>query len=130
MSTITKWHRLASNRTVSVKSLVSGLSKLKTIGTKPRSRSFSRIRSRTTMRPSVKRPSRSTPFFPMVSVADLLVVEQEIDELRDLDVVDGNRGLVLTCDDQVLLLGFLHFEAARAAAGADTADFRVDGDRE
>src|SRR5215469_16988248 len=55
MSTMTKWERLHSSRTVSVKSLVSGLSKLKTIGTYPRSRSFSRKRSRTTIRPSVKR---------------------------------------------------------------------------
>jgi hypothetical protein len=36
MSTMAKWDRLHSSRTVS------GLSKLKTIGTKPRSRSFSR----------------------------------------------------------------------------------------
>ena len=36
MSTITNLDRLASSRTVSVKSFVSGLSKLKTIGTKPR----------------------------------------------------------------------------------------------
>ena len=28
-------------------------------------------------------------------VADFLVVEQEVDELRDLDVVDGDLGLVL-----------------------------------
>ena len=41
--------------------------------------------------------------------ANLLVVEQEIDELRDLDVIDGDRGLVLMCDDQVLLLGPLQF---------------------
>ena len=68
MSTITKWDRLASNRTVSVKSLVSGLSKLNTIGTKPRLRSSSRNRSRISIRPSVKRPNRSTPFFPMVSM--------------------------------------------------------------
>jgi hypothetical protein len=42
-------------------------------------------------------------------VAYLLVVEHEIDELRDLDVVDGNLGLVPTCDDQVLLLDPLQF---------------------
>jgi hypothetical protein len=35
MSTITKWDRVHSSRTVSLKSLVSGLSKLKTTGTKP-----------------------------------------------------------------------------------------------
>jgi hypothetical protein len=37
-------------------------------------------------------------------IPDLLVVEQEIDELRDLDVVDRDLGLVRVCDDQVLLL--------------------------
>ena len=42
-------------------------------------------------------------------VANLLVVAQEIDELRDLDVIDGNLGLELTCDDQVLLFGPLEF---------------------
>jgi hypothetical protein len=51
-----------------VKSLVSGLSKLNTIGTKPRLRSFSRNRSRIVIRPSVKRPSSNTPFLPMVSM--------------------------------------------------------------
>jgi hypothetical protein len=34
-----------------------------------------------------------------------LVVQQEVDGLRDLDVVDGDRGFVPICDDQVLLLG-------------------------
>ena len=29
---------------------------------------------------------------------------------RDLDVVDGDLGLVLTCDDQVLLLGPLELQ--------------------
>src|SRR5262249_46242593 len=65
-------------------------------------------------------------------VANLLVVEQEIDELRDLDVIDGDLRLVPTCvatcdeqvfvatcdeqvslrptcDDQVLLLGPFQF---------------------
>jgi hypothetical protein len=32
-----------------------------------------------------------------------------MDELRDLDVVDGDSGLVLGGDDQVLLLGPLQF---------------------
>src|SRR6516165_6776192 len=108
MSTITNLDRLASNRTVSVKSLVSGLSKLKTIGRKPRLRSLSRSRSRTTIRSSVKRPSRSALLSDGVDdVANLLVVEQQIDELRDLDVVDGDLGLIPRCDDQVLLLGTL-----------------------
>jgi hypothetical protein len=40
-------------------------------------------------------------------VANLLVVEQEIDELRDLDVIDGDLGLERRCDDQVLLLSSL-----------------------
>ena len=42
-------------------------------------------------------------------VANFLVMKHEIDKLRDLDVIDGDRGLVLTCDDQVLLLGPLQF---------------------
>src|SRR4051812_27383354 len=106
MSTITNLERPHSNRTVSVKSLVSGLSKLKTIGTKPRSRSLSRNRSRTSIRPSVKRPNRSTPFADGVDdAADFLVVEQEIDELRNLDVIDSDLGFIRLCDYQVLLLG-------------------------
>ena len=53
-------------------------------------------RSRTAILPSVNRPSRSTPFANRVDdVADLLVVEQEIDELRDLDVIDGDLGVVV-----------------------------------
>jgi hypothetical protein len=42
-------------------------------------------------------------------VANLLVVQQEIDELRDLDAVDRDLRLAITCDDQVLLLGSLQF---------------------
>jgi hypothetical protein len=38
-------------------------------------------------------------------------VEQEIDELRDLDVVDGDRVLATRRDDQVLLLGSVQFQA-------------------
>jgi hypothetical protein len=37
-------------------------------------------------------------------------VEQQIDELRDLDVVDGDLGLVVRCNDQVLLRGSFQFE--------------------
>src|SRR5215472_7407478 len=107
MSTMTKWERLHSSRTVSVKSLVSGLSKLKTIGTKPRSRSLSRNRSRTIIRPSVKAAQQEHALLSngVDDVAYLLVVEQEIDELRDLDVVDGYCGFVMARDDQVLLFG-------------------------
>jgi hypothetical protein len=36
-------------------------------------------------------------------------VEQEIDELRDLNIIDGDRRLVLLRDDQVLLLGPVQF---------------------
>ena len=32
-------------------------------------------------------------------------MEQEIDELRDLDVIEGDLGLAIRCDDKVLLLG-------------------------
>jgi hypothetical protein len=32
-------------------------------------------------------------------ISDLLVVEQEVDELRDLNVIDGDLRLVLRCDD-------------------------------
>jgi hypothetical protein len=38
-------------------------------------------------------------------IADLWVVEQEIDELGDLNVIDGDLWLVFTGSDQVLLLG-------------------------
>src|SRR6516225_4436742 len=31
------------------------------------------------------------------------------DEPRDLDVIDGDLGLILTCDDQTLLFGHLQF---------------------
>src|SRR3954469_3144680 len=37
--------------------------------------------------------------------ADRLVVEQEMHELRDLDVVGGDVGFARRSDDQVLLLG-------------------------
>src|SRR5438552_3527080 len=47
MSAMTKWDSPASNRTVSVKSLTSGLSKINTIGTKPRLRCSVRSRSNT-----------------------------------------------------------------------------------
>jgi hypothetical protein len=40
-----------------------------------------------------------------LDLANLLIVEQEIDELRDFDVVDGYCGFVRARDDQVLLLG-------------------------
>src|SRR6516165_1697833 len=43
-------------------------------------------------------------------VADLLVVEQEMDELRDLNVVDGDLGLIrVPCNDQVMLLDPFQF---------------------
>ena len=32
-------------------------------------------------------------------VTDLLVVKHEVDELRDLDVVDRDRGLIPLCND-------------------------------
>src|SRR4051812_33729774 len=101
MSAITNRDRPASNRTVSVKSFVSGLSKLNTIGTKPRSRSLSRNFSRTSILPSVKRPNRRTPLFPIVSMtSDLLVMEQKVNKLRDLDAIDGDLGLPEVSDEQ------------------------------
>ena len=36
-------------------------------------------------------------------VADFLVVEQEIDELSDLDVIDGDLELICPCDDKFLV---------------------------
>jgi hypothetical protein len=54
-------------------------------------------------------------------LADLPVVEQEIDELRHLDVIDGDLGLVCTCDDQVLLLGSLQFQTPSGYAINGTA---------
>src|SRR5215831_475122 len=60
---------------------------------------------------------------------NLLVVEQEIDELRDLNVVDGDRGLILKCDDQVLLLDPVQFYAEqrdeRAALHSITSSARA-----
>jgi len=32
-------------------------------------------------------------------------MEQQINELRDPDIIDGDLGLIVTCDDQVPLLG-------------------------
>jgi hypothetical protein len=32
-------------------------------------------------------------------------MEQEIDELGDLNVIDGDLGFFPICDDQILLLG-------------------------
>src|SRR5262249_39326483 len=55
------------------------------------------------------------------NVANLLVVEQEIDELRDLDIVDRDLRLVPFCDDQVLLFGPLHFWTPRGCAIDATA---------
>jgi hypothetical protein len=52
----------------------------------------------------VKRAQQEHTFFTD-GVADLLIVEQEIDKLRDLNVFDGNLGFVHRCDYQVLLLG-------------------------
>src|SRR3954469_6306706 len=49
-------------------------------------------------------------------VADLLVVEQQVYELRNLDVIDGDLGLVARGDDQVLLLRSLHFDSPRCYA--------------
>ena len=97
MSAITKWDRPASSRTVSVKSFVSGLSKLNTIGTKPRLRSSSRSRSRTAILPLSEAPEQqhALPADGVDDVADLLVVEQQVDELRDLDVVDGDLGFAI-----------------------------------
>jgi hypothetical protein len=43
----------------------------------------------------------------MVSMTSRIL--QEIDELRDFDVVDGDLGLVLRGNDQVPLLGPLQF---------------------
>src|SRR5262249_12513857 len=54
-------------------------------------------------------------------IANLLIVQQEIDELRDLNVVDGDGGFVLRCDDQVLLLRLLQFWTPRGYAVEATA---------
>ena len=52
-------------------------------------------------------------------VANLLVVQQEIDELRDLDVVDRDLGLAITCDDQVLLSSPSSLNTARTRHRCD-----------
>ena len=67
MSAMINRHRPVSVLTVSVKSLFPGLSKLNTIGMKSRPRSSSRSRSRRAILPPENRPSRRTPFLPMVS---------------------------------------------------------------
>ena len=43
----------------------------------------------------MKRPSRQHAFLPTVSMtsANFLVVEEQVDELGDLEIVDGDRGL-------------------------------------
>ena len=69
MSAITNLDRPASNRTVSVKSFVSGLSKLKTMGQGNRVRGALRGADLgPTILPSVNRPRRRTPFLPIVSI--------------------------------------------------------------
>jgi hypothetical protein len=42
-------------------------------------------------------------------VTNFLVVKRELDELRDLNVIDGDFGLAPRCDEQVLLLRPLQF---------------------
>ena len=56
-------------------------------------------------RPTVKRPSSQDALLAdgVNDVADLLVVEQQVDELGHLEVVDGDLGLVEPGDDQVVL---------------------------
>jgi hypothetical protein len=46
-------------------------------------------------------------------MADLLVVEQQVDELGDLQVVDGDLGFVVRRDDQVLLLRPVQLQVPR-----------------
>jgi hypothetical protein len=36
-------------------------------------------------------------------------MKHEVDELRDLNVVDGDRRLVQRCDDQILLFSPVQF---------------------
>src|SRR5262249_48811287 len=62
------------NLMVSVKSFVSGLSKLKTIGKKSRLRSSFCSRSRIVILPPVNRPSNSTPFLPIVSITSRILL--------------------------------------------------------
>jgi hypothetical protein len=42
-------------------------------------------------------------------IANFLVMKHEVDELRDLNVVDGDRRLVQRCDDQILLFSPVQF---------------------
>jgi hypothetical protein len=51
-----------------------------------------------------------------INIADLLVVKQGIDELRDLNIVDSDLGLVFRCDHQVLC-----FALSSLTPHADTA---------
>src|SRR6516225_6122240 len=54
-------------------------------------------------------------------VTDFLVMKQEVDELRDLNVIDGNLRLCIFCDDQVLLLGPFQFQIPSGYAVDATA---------
>jgi hypothetical protein len=47
------------------------------------------------------------------NIADLFVVEQEIDELGDVDVVYGDVGGITSRHHQVLLLGPIQFQIPR-----------------
>jgi len=42
-------------------------------------------------------------------VANLLIIQHEVDELGDLNIIDCDLGLVRTCDNQALLLGPVQF---------------------
>jgi hypothetical protein len=46
----------------------------------------------------------------------IFCVEQQVDELRDLDVVDGDLGLTLSADDQVPLRGPVQVQSPRGYA--------------
>src|SRR3954466_2334981 len=56
------------------------------------------------------------PSYRVNNVTDLLVVKQEVNELRNLDVVDGDLGFTKVGDDQVLLLSLLQFQPPRGYA--------------
>jgi hypothetical protein len=80
--------------------------KLKTVAVRLRRRSSSRSASRTSF--TLERKAAEDQHWlgsdSVNDIADLLVVQRQVDELRDFDVVDGDLGFVELSDNQVPLL--------------------------
>ena len=59
----------------------------------------------------------------MVSITSriFLIIKHKVDELRDLNAMNGDLGLVRRCDDQALLLGPFQSRTPRGSAVNATA---------